>query len=397
MKKSNGTAGTLYWRNLSGETIAETDLSGNITSEYVFFAGRRIARRDASGNIFFYDADHLGTTRTITDSSGNICYDADLTPYGQEITVHSNSCPQNYKFTGYERDQETGLDYAMFRYYNPRLGRFMSPDPLGGDVGNPQTLNRYAYVLNNPLALIDPLGLDPTADPCAKSTAPGGCGSVTATPTDGPHVTDVPGICMTVMRNNIVVSSSNGCSPYPLSDRSGTIAGASGGAGGGSGSGPANNGPKQTFSQCMAANSSTFSLAGLAQGALNGVLSEFGTSVNFKDTFLAQLIGGNSISGILFGSATDAAVSAGTNTPGLLHLAMGTVTTYGRRSSTIMSLNIAGQGGLPQALSSASGGLKSVLGAADSVLSLGMSFATRLEIDAAFAGAEAAYCAHKTK
>jgi hypothetical protein len=72
---------------------------------------------------------------------------------------------------------------------------------------------------------------------------------------------------------------------------------------------------------------------------------------------------------------------------------MGTVTTYGRNTSTITSLNIARQGGLPQALSSASSGVKSVLGAADKVLSLGMSFTTRLEIDAALAGAEAAYCA----
>ncbi|MHB8525864.1 MAG: RHS repeat-associated core domain-containing protein [Candidatus Acidiferrales bacterium] len=60
---------------------------------------------------------------------------------------------------GYEQDQETGLYYAMARYYNPRLGRFMTPDPLMGDIRNPQTLNRYAYVANNPLNLIDPSGL----------------------------------------------------------------------------------------------------------------------------------------------------------------------------------------------------------------------------------------------
>lgn len=159
---------------------------------------------------------------------------------------------------------------------------------------------------------------------------------------------------------------------------------------------PANNGQKQTFKQCMAANSSTFSLAGVAQGALNGILSQFGTSVDFKDTFLAQFLGGNTFS-IFYGSAGDAASAAATNTPNLLRTAMGTVTTYGRNTSTITSLNIARSGGLPQALSSSSSGLQSALGVADKALSLGMSFTTRLEIDAALAGAEAAYCAYITR
>ncbi len=155
---SGPQGGTLYWRSLSGDVIAETDLNGNTTNEYVFFAGRRISRIDASGNVFFYYADHLGTTRTITNGTGTTCYDADFTPYGQEM-VHTNTCPQNYKFTGYERDSETGLDYAMARFYSPRLGRFMSGDPLSGGVSNPQSLHRYAYSLNNGLKYIDPSGM----------------------------------------------------------------------------------------------------------------------------------------------------------------------------------------------------------------------------------------------
>jgi len=68
------------------------------------------------------------------------------------------ACPSNYQFAGYWKDSETGLYYAEARYYNPRLGRFMSADPLGGSI-NPQSQNRYAYVLNNTENLIDPLGL----------------------------------------------------------------------------------------------------------------------------------------------------------------------------------------------------------------------------------------------
>jgi RHS repeat-associated protein len=58
-----------------------------------------------------------------------------------------------------ERDAETGNDHAWFRYYEQNLGRWMSPDPLAGDITNPQSLNRYAYALNNPTTLLDPSGL----------------------------------------------------------------------------------------------------------------------------------------------------------------------------------------------------------------------------------------------
>lgn len=67
-----------------------------------------------------------------------------------------------YKFTGYERDAESGLDNAQARYNSSSLGRFMSPDPAntGADQTNPQSWNMYSYVLNNPLPLIDPTGLE---------------------------------------------------------------------------------------------------------------------------------------------------------------------------------------------------------------------------------------------
>jgi RHS repeat-associated protein len=63
------------------------------------------------------------------------------------------------KFTGKERDQESGLDYFGARYYGSSMGRFMSPDPSGlsyADPTNPQSLNLYSYVLNNPLKFTDP-------------------------------------------------------------------------------------------------------------------------------------------------------------------------------------------------------------------------------------------------
>jgi RHS repeat-associated protein len=80
-------------------------------------------------------------------------------PFGEEW--YSVSRVSRFKFTGYQRDVESGNDYAIFRHHVPRLGRFSSPDPLHGSVDDPQSLNRFAYVRNDPINFIDPLGLEP--------------------------------------------------------------------------------------------------------------------------------------------------------------------------------------------------------------------------------------------
>ena len=67
-------------------------------------------------------------------------------------------------FTGQQRDNETGLDYFIARYYSSTQGRFTSSDPLGGQIVNPQSLNKYVYVRNNPLRLTDPTGMYVCAD-----------------------------------------------------------------------------------------------------------------------------------------------------------------------------------------------------------------------------------------
>jgi RHS repeat-associated protein len=165
-QKSNGK---LYWYGATGDILDESDASGNITDEFVFFGGKRIARRNiASGNIYYYLSDHLGSSRMIMQTGQtSACYDADFDPFGGEHVV-TNACPQNYKFTGKERDAETGLDNFEARYYSSQFGRFHSADwsaltaPVPyADLGNPQTLNLYAYVKNNPLNLTDPTGHEP--------------------------------------------------------------------------------------------------------------------------------------------------------------------------------------------------------------------------------------------
>src|SRR6266403_1268952 len=141
--------------------MMEMAASGNLTNEYVYFGGKRIARRDSSNNIYYYFADHLGSSRVITQANGTVCYDADYDPFGKEIVV-INTCPQNYKFNGKERDTETNLDDFGARYYSSQFGRWISPDWSASpsavpyaDLMNPQSLNLYSYVRNNPVTLAD--------------------------------------------------------------------------------------------------------------------------------------------------------------------------------------------------------------------------------------------------
>ena len=161
---SNAT-GILYWTGWGNDPLAETDLSGNVLENFVFFNGQRIARRDASTKaVHFYFSDHLGTHSLITDAAGDMPpqKESDYYPYGGEIPV-SGSDSNHYKFTGKERDAESGLDNFGARHFASVMGRFMSPDAKSmtyRHVAFPQKWNKYAYVQNNPLVRIDPNGLD---------------------------------------------------------------------------------------------------------------------------------------------------------------------------------------------------------------------------------------------
>jgi RHS repeat-associated protein len=177
VEKSNGSSGTLYWYSPSGRILEETDLAGNYTNDYIYFAGQRLGRVTGSnGTVYFYFGDAIGSARTITDATGHICYDADFYPFGDERS-HTTTCGQNYKFAGMERDSETSFDHTQYRQYYSSWGRWMSPDPAGlaaADLTNPQSLNRYAYALNSPTNFVDPLGLDAYSDPCTIGGVPDG-------------------------------------------------------------------------------------------------------------------------------------------------------------------------------------------------------------------------------
>ena len=169
VQSSGGASGTrIYWYDEAGQVIMESMQGGSgFLNEYLYVGGQRIARVANLGPIYYYYGDHLGTARVITDGGGTKCYDADYFPWGGEQHVYVNSCAQNYKFTGKERDPDTGSDYFGARWYRNTMARFYSPDwsavpeaVPSAVLTDPQTLNLYSYVRNNPTTVGDPDGHD---------------------------------------------------------------------------------------------------------------------------------------------------------------------------------------------------------------------------------------------
>nr|MBA3243096.1 RHS repeat-associated core domain-containing protein [Acidobacteriota bacterium] len=123
--------------------------------------------------------DQLGTPRMVVDETGSLAgvKRHDYLPFGEEVGAgtggrttaqgYSGNDSVRQKFTGYERDNETGLDFAQARYFSSAQGRFTSADPLfitAERLADPQHLNIYAYAQNNPLKFTDPSGLDVTLE-----------------------------------------------------------------------------------------------------------------------------------------------------------------------------------------------------------------------------------------
>jgi RHS repeat-associated protein len=158
LKKTQSGVTTHYvWEG--SQVIAEYNgSSGALISEYIYAGGRMVAR-DQGGVLRYFHQDRL-SSRLITDGSGLVAGAMDHLPFGEDAATGAGESDK-HRFTSYERDSESGTDYAINRQHQYSLGRFNQPDLLGGAIGNPQSLNRYSYTLNDPVNLVDPLGLDP--------------------------------------------------------------------------------------------------------------------------------------------------------------------------------------------------------------------------------------------
>jgi RHS repeat-associated protein len=159
IEKTTSAGGTVdFVYDLAGHEITQNSAGSWMRSE--FYAGGRHVANYYGGTTYFIHADWLGTERARSNVSGALCESITSLAYGDAMTT-SGSCgdPSPMHFTGKERDSESNLDNFGARYDSSSMGRFMSPDPVGGKRVDPQTLNKYSYVRNNPLTLTDPTGL----------------------------------------------------------------------------------------------------------------------------------------------------------------------------------------------------------------------------------------------
>ncbi len=148
------TAGGITRRYLyDGEDILQEEAGGRVQS-YVHGpeVDEPLGVEGLRGRFHYYHADGLGSIVGITDSRGKLRERFEYEAFGSI----ERGRPRGYAFTGREWDAETRLYYYRARYYDPKIGRFISEDPIGFDSGDP---NFYAYVENNPVSLVDPEGL----------------------------------------------------------------------------------------------------------------------------------------------------------------------------------------------------------------------------------------------
>ncbi|MGD8944304.1 MAG: FG-GAP-like repeat-containing protein, partial [Desulfobacterales bacterium] len=135
---------------------AHYEVKDGVATRYIFAGNLRIAMiKDAE--VKYFHKDHLGSSTVMTDANGQLVESTDYMPFGA-MRDHSGTQVSDYKFTDQEFDPETGLYNYNARLYDPLIGRFISPDSIVQAPFDPQTLNRYSYVRNNPLIYADPSG-----------------------------------------------------------------------------------------------------------------------------------------------------------------------------------------------------------------------------------------------
>ena len=158
---ASGTA-TEFVFNTMGQRVSEWNGSTHVQLKGKYYWGSRpVAYYTPGGAVHFEHQDWLGTERKRTAYNAIVESTATSLPFG-DAQISSATDGDAYHFAMLDSDSESGTDHAQFRQYSSTQGRWLSPDPYSGsyDFSNPQSLNRYSYVLNGPLAYTDMLGLD---------------------------------------------------------------------------------------------------------------------------------------------------------------------------------------------------------------------------------------------
>ena len=144
---------------LNGELLGEYRQDGRALNEYLYLNGQPLAILN-QGQVYTLHNDHLGTPQVMSNALGQNVWQAHYDPFGnatvnEDVDGDGQKISLNLRFPGQYYDQESGLHYNYFRYYDPSTGRYITSDPIGLDGG----LNTYGYVGGNPLSYVDPYGL----------------------------------------------------------------------------------------------------------------------------------------------------------------------------------------------------------------------------------------------
>jgi RHS repeat-associated protein len=168
-----GSTATEYTYDYAGRRISSWLSPNNTGTEgRIYWDGQQFGYRSSDGTTYYDHQDTLGTERMRTDFGAGAGASFTSLPWGDGYTANiilTGGGQDNEHFAGLERDAESGTEHAQFRNYASVQGRWLAPDPYLGsyDLANPQSMNRYAYALNNPASLVDPSGLDTTQPvPC---------------------------------------------------------------------------------------------------------------------------------------------------------------------------------------------------------------------------------------
>jgi RHS repeat-associated protein len=148
----SGSNETVYY--IGNDFVRVVNSSGTYDTVYYYQNDKLVAERKPDNKTVFYHPDNLGSTSITTNSTGGLVEETTYTPFGD---IYSGGTSERYTYTGKEEDS-TGLEYFGARYRNPAIIPWTQPDTTIPNIYDPQSLNRYAYVKNNPYRYTDPDG-----------------------------------------------------------------------------------------------------------------------------------------------------------------------------------------------------------------------------------------------
>jgi RHS repeat-associated protein len=152
--RTQGSSTTHYlWDTNSPLAVVVLEVTDGVTTTYLYGADL-LAQYDAAGNPTYLLTDGQGNVRLLVDAAGNVVGRYDYDVFGA-VRSASGSASTTYRNAGHAADDPVGLVYMRARWYDPALGRFLSPDPRLPGAWNSQDWNRYVHGRDNPMTYID--------------------------------------------------------------------------------------------------------------------------------------------------------------------------------------------------------------------------------------------------